>query len=180
MLSPYLSQVSLNRICCSLKQKEMDDLVKYVSQRYLPDRPQQTFPDGVIIKQLLELYILFWMQEGIMDLMNLSVLVEGLEFIGRPQLKNVLLGATSPAPTFESSGESLTGGHSKVVPLSSLTGIPSSFEYPNGKGVCVIFNQEQFLCRNPNCGLSKMNYHGVRFGSSVDADNLQNVFDNFY
>ena len=172
-------QVSLNRVCCSLKEKETTDLIQYVTQRYLPGRPAATFPDGVIVKQLLELYILYWMQEGIMDLMNLRVLVEALEFIGRSQLKNVLIGQVSPSQSSASLAEPSTGEHSKVVSIPSMAGVPASFVYPNEKGVCVIFNQEQFRCMDPQCGLSRMPHHGWRAGSSIDAQNLQKVFSNF-
>lgn len=171
-------KVCLNRVCCGLKERELSDLIQYVSQHHLPGRAAVTFPDGVIIKQLLELHILYWMQEGIMDMMNLSVLVQALEHIGRPDLKKVLIGPSSVPSSVVISGPP-TGGHSKVMSLPSLAGVPTSFVYPNEKGVCVIFNQEQFSCALPNCNLSQLPNHGLRLGSSKDAENLQRVFGAF-
>ena len=173
-------QVSLNRVCSSLKQREMDSLIGYISQNHLQNRPVTSFSDGVIIKQLLELSILFWMQEGIMDLMNLSVLVEALEHIGRSDLKNVLMGQASQPSSYKTIASQSSGGHTKIVPLQSLEGIPNSFVYPNDKGLCIIFNQERFSCPDSKCVLASLPAHGMRMGSSMDAENLGRVFGGFH
>ncbi|XP_043244108.1 caspase-8-like [Amphibalanus amphitrite] len=175
-------KVSLNQVCCSLKQGETAALISYVSKQHLQNRPPTQFPEGVIIKQLLELNILQWMQEGIMDLMNLTVLVEALEHIGRPDLKNVLMGrpvSQGSSYTSHVSGPP-SGGHTKVVSLPSLAGVPTPHVYPNDRGICVIFNLEQFRCvQNPSCVLQTLPNHGLRLGSSLDAGNLSRLFGKF-
>ncbi|XP_037071901.1 caspase-8-like isoform X2 [Pollicipes pollicipes] len=175
----YLSslKVALNTVCCHLLQEDVKRLVEYISRSYLPGRQSPIFPDGCTIKQLLELYILYWMQERVIDLTDLSVLAEGLVHLSRHDLKDVLSRETAESAITSTAPSS--GNHSKVVDLSSIGDALPPKIYANSKGVCVIFNQERFACQDKECVLGRTDNHGMRLGSSIDAENLEKTFQEF-
>lgn len=186
----FLFQLALNKVCCDLRREEVSNLVQFVVGNYLPDRESPVFPDGKILGPLLELHLLYWMQEQVIRLTDLSRLAEGLRTIHREDLVRVISSPEHPqaAPCFApeqsvpapaSPAPGQQNFHSKTVHLTSL-GEPCAVKwYPNSRGVCVIFNQEHFQCGNMRCELSRAPYHGHRVGSSHDAVNLEATFKMF-